>query len=290
MYRALTIVGATLIGCLSGVSISTAQPPETVRFVLQPTSGNKLELNLQSGSDSLNGKIGSTFRPADLEGLRPDWSNGGPVQFALTREAGQLYCAGMARSRMAEGTCRVTRDQVFAEMLINAGVGRPSDKEALGLIVVGAQRDLLHALQAARYPAPNVQRYIALTAVGVTRAYITDLTGSGYRPDNTQRLVEFRALEVSPGYLTDLSSAGYPNLSDDQVVQLAALKIDAAFIRSFQRIGYRDIPVNKLIELKGVGVTPQFVESARGGGRDIPSLDKLIQLKALGLVTARSVR
>lgn len=284
MHRLIALIAAVLISTLAVGSACVATPTEDIRFVLQPSSrhSDQVQLTLRSGNDRRNNSMSSSFRTTDLAGLAPGWRNGGPVRFALIREAGRVDCAGTGRDARAEGACRFTRNAAFSDLLVRSGMARPTEEQAYGLTMVGARRDLLDGLRGARYPMPSVDDYIAMTAVGVTPTYIRDLQRAGYRPDQSKRLIEFAALNVTPQYLGALARAGYADLPQHEVVQLAALQIDPEFIRGFERIGYRNLPVNKLVELKALNVTPEFVQAVRRGGMANPSIDQLVKLKVIG--------
>ncbi len=284
MNRLIALVAAVLISTLAVGSACIAMPADNIRFTLKPSShdAGQVELHLRSGNDRHNNSMNSTFRAAELAGLAPGWRSAGPVQFALVREPGRIDCAGASRGGSAEGACRFTRNPAFSDLLVRSGMDRPSERQAYGLTLAGARRDLLNGLRAARYPMPSVDDYIAMTAVGVTPGYIRELQQAGYRPDESKRLIEFAALKVTPQYLGALARAGYANLPQNEVVQLAALQIDPEFIRGFERVGYRNLPVNKLVELKALNVTPEFVLAVRRGGMTNPSVDQLVKLKAIG--------
>ncbi|QIK78761.1 hypothetical protein G7077_07480 [Sphingomonas piscis] len=284
MRRTLAFIAALLLTTVAVGSACVAMPTENIRFSLQPSSraGGEVQLTLRSGNDRHNNNMSSSFPTSELAGLNSNWTSGGPVTFALVREAGRVDCSGDARGARAEGGCRFTENRGFSDLLVRAGMARPTLEEAYGLTMVKATSGLLEALRAARYPMPEVEDYIAMTAVGVTPRYIADLAAAGYRPDDTSRLIEFAALKVTPAYLGQLSRAGYANLPQDEVVQLAALKIDPEFIRGFERIGYHNLDVDTLVQLKALEVTPQFVEAVRRGGMANPTAEQLVQLKAIG--------
>lgn len=284
MNRLIALFAAVLISTIALGSACVAMPTDNIRFTLQPSSRNadQVRLTLRGGSERPNNNMSSSFRISELTGLTPGWRSGGPVRFALVREAGRVDCAGTGRGGRAEGECRFIRNPAFSDLIVRSGMARPTQEQAFGLTMVGARRDLLNGLHAARYPMPSVDDYIAMTAVGVTPTYIRELQRAGYRPDQSKRLIEFAALKVTPEYLGALARAGYANLPQNQVVQLAALRIDPEFIRGLERIGYRSLPVNKLVELKALNVTPEFVHAVRRGGMANPTLDQLVRLKAIG--------
>jgi hypothetical protein len=285
MHRTIAFFAAILLSTIAVTSACVANSPDNIRFTLQSStrSAGEVQLTLRSGNDRHNNVMTDRMAISRLSGLSPNWRAGGPVRFAIVREAGRIDCAGSSSAaNRAEGACRFSENAAFSKLLASSGIGRPNREQAYGLTMVEARRDLVDALKAARYPMPSIDDYIAMTAVGVTPTYIRDLERAGYRPDRTKRLIEFAALKVTPAYLGALSRAGYANLPQDQVVQLAALQIDPEFIRGFERIGYRNLPVNKLVELKALGVTPEFVQSVRRSGMKNPTLDQVTKLKVIG--------
>ena len=285
MTRTLAFLAAILLTTLTVTTSCLANSPEDLRFTLRPSTGRSGDVTLQirSGRDDRHNGMTSSFNSAELTGLdQSRLYSAGSVQFALIREAGRVDCGGNASGRKAEGRCRFTPDQAFSNFLAANGMQRPDLEESYDMTLVGVHRDLVSALQAARYPMPSIDDYIALSAVGVTRAYIAELSRAGYRPKDIDDLVEFRAVGVTPAFLGALARAGYSNLPSEEVVQLAALDIDPEFIRGFERIGYRNLPVEKLVELKALDITPEYVLRVRNSMMKNASLDQVVQLKALG--------
>jgi hypothetical protein len=292
MTRALAFLAAVLLTTVTVTTSCLANSPEDLRFSLQPASGRngEVSLSLRSGRDARHNGMNSSFRVSELTGLdQARLYSGGPLSFALIREAGRVDCAGTAANRKADGRCRFTPDQSFSGFLAANGMKRPDLEQSYDMTLVGVRRDLVGALRAANYPMPSIDDYIAMSAVGVTPAYIADMARAGYRPKDVEDLVEFRAVGVTPQFLGALAKAGYSNLPGDEVVQLAALNIDPEFIRGFERIGYRNLPVERLVELKALDVTPDFVLMVRNSMMKDASLDQVVQLKAIGF-TADQVR
>ena len=292
MIRTLAFLAAVLLTTVTVTTSCLANSPEDLRFSLQPATGGADDVNLsiRSGRDGRHNGMTSSFRTSDLAGLnQARLYSGGPLSFALIREAGRVDCAGTANGRRADGRCRFTPDQSFSSFLAANGMQRPDLEQSYDMTLVGVHRDLVSALRDANYPMPSIDDYIALSAVGVTRAYISEMARAGYRPRDIDDLVEFRAVGVTPQFLGALAKAGYSNLPGDDVVQLAALNIDPEFIRGFERIGYRNLPIEKLVELKALDVTPEFVLMVRSSMMRNASLDQVVQLKAIGF-TADQVR
>ncbi len=285
MTRTLAFLAAIILTTLTVTTSCLANSPEDLHFTLRPSSRHTGDVHLQirSGGDGRHNGMSSSFRASELTGLDPSRLNsGGPVQFALIREAGRVDCAGNASGRRADGRCRFTADQGFSNFLAANGMERPNAEQSFDMTLVGVHRSLVSALRAASYPMPSIDDFIALSAVGVTQGYIADLARAGYRPKDIDDLVEFRAVGVTPEFLGALARSGYSHLPSKQVVQLAALDIDPEFIRGFERIGYRNLPVEKLVELKALDVTPEFVLMVRNSMMKNASLDQVVQLKAIG--------
>jgi hypothetical protein len=285
MQRSLAFLAAILLTTVTVSSACLASPADNIRFTLEPSDkGGDVHLSLRSGDQARNNHMRSRFRAADLAGLDlARFRSAGPVAFALIREPGRIDCSGEARSARAEGACRFTPNSAFSDLLASRGMGRPSENEAFALTVLGANRGLLDALHAAKYPMPSVDDYIAMTAVGVTPGYIADIARAGYRPEDSKRLIEFQAIGITPQYLGALAQAGYAKLPAGRVIELAALDIDPEFIKSFERIGYSNLPVESLVQLKALDVTPAYAQAVRRSSAALPSVEKLVELKALGI-------
>jgi hypothetical protein len=285
MTRTIAFLAAVLLTTLTVTTSCLANSPEDLRFTLRSSSerAGEVHLTLRSGRDASHSGMNSSFRASELVGLDPSrLASGGPLQFALVREAGRVDCAGTATGGRAEGPCRFTADERFSSFLAANGMQRPSTEQSYAMTLVGVHGDLVSALRAAKYPMPGIDDFIAMSAVGVTPVYISDLARAGYRPKDSEDLITFRAVGVTPEFLGGLSRAGYSGLPSEQVVQFAALDIDADFVRGFERIGYRNVPIETLVQLKALDVTPEFVLMVRNLVTKNASLEQAIKLKAIG--------
>jgi len=312
MTRTFAFFAAVLLTTVTVTSSCFANSPNDLRFKLQPSEvrGDQVTLQIHSGQDDRHNGMTSTFRSGELAGLDVARLNaGGPLSFALVREAGRVDCSGNSKGRAASGTCRFAPDANFNAYLVANGVAQPTLDESYGMTLVGVHRDLIGALRSANYPTPTIEEFIELSAVGVTPAYIADLSRAGYRPHDLDKLVEYRAVGVTPEYIGAMARAGYNlpvgeavefaalnitpefikgfeqigyRLPRDQLVEFKALGITPGFIQGFERIGYRNLPSDTLVELKALDVTPNFVMQVRGSMKSNASLDQIVQLKAIG--------
>jgi hypothetical protein len=282
MTRTFAFFAAVLLTTVTVTSSCFANSPNDLRFKLQGSEvrGDQVTLQIRSGQDERHNGMTSTFRSADLAGFDPARLNaGGPLSFALVREAGRVDCSGNASGGTANGACRFTPDAAFSSYLVSSGVRQPTLEQSYDMTLIGVHRELIGALKAAKYPMPTIDEFIELSAVGVTPGYIADLSRGGYRPRDLDKLVEYRAVGVTPEYLGAMARAGY-DLSVEDAVEFAALNISPEYMKEFERIGYR-VPRDDLVEFKALGITPEFVQSfERIGYRNLPS-DTLVELKAL---------
>ena len=230
MNRPLALLMALLLTCVSLTSVGVAAELGRLSFHLETQRDGRLQLSL-SDDGMRNGRSSSSIDLRDLQGLSRaalSGSTASPVSFALVREAGRIDCVGSGRNEAATGSCRFIPNAAFADLLAARGIGRPSERQAFGLTMVGASRALVDGIAAARYPAPSIDDLTALAALHVTPAYIAELAARGYRPAKTSDLIAFKALGVTPAYVDGLRRAGLGQLRADEIVQFKALDISPA--------------------------------------------------------------
>lgn len=285
MIRPLAFAGALLAASLAVSSACLAQSPQPIRFILELQNGEspKIQGSFRHQGRGDNDHSWSTgFMPSELIGLEVSSfraSGTRPVHFAIAREAGRLDCAGTGGGDFAHGDCRFTANPGFTQLLVRSGIGQPTLDEAFGLMAVNARRELIEAVEDARYPTPRVHDLMALAALGVDDHYIHEMSRAGYRPATLQKLVEFKALGITPQWIAGFVRVGYANVPGDGIVQMKALGITPDFIQGYQRIGYRNLPVNTLVQLKALDITPEFVRSIASAREPMPPVNKLVELR-----------
>lgn len=288
MDRFLALIGALLLAFISVSSACTAAPGQWLHFTLEPQRGGGADIRASFRRD--DGRRGDNnwstdFRASELAGLDlAGFRAGGsrPLRFSIVREAGRLDCAGHGGESYAAGNCSFEADPRFTADLERAGIGRPTEEQAFGLMAVNATRDLIDAISEARYPTPSIDNLMALSALGVSRAYIGGMAHAGYRPRSIDGLIQFKALDISPDWIASFARIGYGNLPAEQLVQLKALDITPEFIAAFDRMGYRHLPVDQLVELKAMNITPEFVQRIAAVDKGLPPVEKLVELKSFG--------
>lgn len=287
MNRPLTFLCALAVAAVTVSSACIAQSSDVTRFTLDLQRDNSAKVHAtfhDQGRDDHDNNWSTDFPVAELTGLEVSTfraAGSRPVHFAIVREAGRLDCAGNGGSGFATGNCRFTENGGFSQLLASRGIGRPTRKEAFGLMAVNARRDVIDAVAAAHYPTPSINNLMALSALGVDGRYIGEMSHAGYRPRTVQSLIEYKALGISPEWIAGFQRVGYASLPGDGLVQLKALGITPDYIAGFQRIGYRNLPVDTLVQLKALDITPEFVRAVANGGA-IPPVSKLAELKMFG--------
>jgi hypothetical protein len=283
LLLALTFASVTVSS-----ACTAAADDDWIHFTLEPSQNGegKIQARFRNGelghrdSDWSAGFMPSDLIGLDLAGFRRPGSQS--LRFALVREAGRLDCAGNGGGSLASGNCRFTPDAAFTQMLVSRGVGRPTKRQALGLMALNARREILDAVATAHYPTPTIDDLMALTAVGVTGPYISQMAQAGYRPKSIKALIEFKALNITPQWIGGFVRAGYANLPGDELVQLKAMNITPDYISGFERAGYRKLPVDTLVQLKALNITPDFVRWASAGRSTMPPINALVEMKIFG--------
>jgi hypothetical protein len=281
----LAFVAALLMTAISVSSACAASSAIPMQFTIEPRNdAGKVHIRIERerhGRWESNWE--TSFPVGELAGLDVAALNSPgtrPIRFALIREAGRVDCAGTGGNQMAHGSCTFTADENFRRFLAEHNIAAPSEEDSFGLVALNVRRNLVTALEQARYPTPSVEKLIELTAVGATPAYISQLASQGYRPNSLEGLVEFAALKITPEFIGSFARAGYANLPPDDLVQLKALNITPEFIAGFERLGYGRLPVDTLVQLKALDITPDYVRAVQQGGV-LPSPDHLVQLRAV---------
>ena len=288
MNRCFATLLALIFASIGISSPCVAEPGDWVRFTLAPERSDPSKIhatfrgeNRRPGDNSWS----TAFSPSDFVGLDARTFRGPgsrPLSFAIMREAGRLDCTGNGGNGIATGNCRFTADPAFTQLLINRGIGRPTDEQAFGLMAVDARRGVIDAVAAARYPTPTIDNLMALSALGIDGRYVADMARAGYRPPSIEKLIEFKAIGITPEWIKGFVGAGYANVSGDGLVQLRALGITPQYIEGFERAGYGKLSVGALLQLKALGITPEFARSAVDPGAAKPSVSELVQLKMFG--------
>ena len=290
MTRPFAILSALLLTTATLNTTSFAANLGEIRFALSTERSPAGRAQLTLTDDGRRASVNSTSVALDdLAGLDTSALSSGraaPLRFALVRDAGRLDCSGTGQLRHSKGECRFTADRGFSDYLVRHGIDRPTDREAFTLAMVGANRALVAALSAARYPTPGISDLAGLAALGVTPDYIRDLARRGYRPEKVGDLLAFKALDVTPAYVDALRRAGFDRLSAAEIVQFKALDVSPAYAASLRAIGYGDVSANEIVQLKALGVTADYIAGFQRLGNGRIPVSKLIEYKALGVTPA----
>lgn len=281
MTRTIALMAASACAALAVTSACFAKPndpvgPETaIAFTLEPRPAAKaFQLQLRQGERD---HLGQLFELGELAGLdSARLTTGGPVRFVVRRQPGTLDCAGTAKRGAAEGSCRFAADPAFADFLAQRGIARPTFQESYHLALTGADRELVEAVDSARYPRPTLDTLTAMAAVGVTPTFIRDLAGHGYRPADLDELVQFAAVGVTPDYIAAMARAGFARLPADDLVAMRALDVSPAYVAELRGAGLGTVPAERLIELKALGVTPADVRALKAQGIANPGVEALV--------------
>ena len=225
-----------LAGACATVSLpnrAAASPRLPIAFTLTSTAGaDTVQLRLTRGGNLSHRASVSAVSLAPFDANRVAGSSTA-VAFALVRQPGRLDCMGSGGKGVARGECRFSADRSFADFLARRGIDLPDEDAALRLVLAGATRELVQALELAHYPVPTLDQLTALAALQATPDYLASMTAIGHRPTDISTLISYKALGIGPAFIAELADAGYRNVSSSEIIQLRALGVSRDPVDSF---------------------------------------------------------
>jgi hypothetical protein len=235
LFVAAGSVLLTLIACAAPAqpTAASAQESSAIRWeVSQPDDGDgdpRLQLRAKQSTSS----IALDGARAEFSAARDTLGGGrGPVSFSVVHAAGRLDCTGSLNAAYeGEGQCRFAPDAGFATALESRGVGTPTRKEQLAMLMVDATVELADGLIDAGL-RPHTGELVAAAALKVTPAYVRDLQSGALRLTSINDAIACKALGVDRDYVRGLAAAGYAKLTSDQVISMKALGITPDYARS----------------------------------------------------------
>lgn len=173
-------------------------------------------------------------RRAEFSGARAALGgSAGPVAFRVTHDAGQLTCRGTLTAAFAgAGRCSFIPDADFSRALEQRGLGTPTRRDQMAMLMVNANLALADGLIKEGLKPRDNGELIAAAALNVTPAYVRELRSGALKIDSIDTAIACKALSVDGAYVRGLASAGYTNLTSDQVVSMKALGVTPDYARS----------------------------------------------------------
>jgi len=248
-----------------------------------------VQLRLAEGDSSWNSTI-SLQRLEQLTSLQLSGA-GGPVHFALRRDAGTFTFDGTMRDGVGAGMFSFAPNAAFATDLEKRGIGRPTAEEQYALARGDVSFAFLDELTKQRYPRPTISQLVQAGNHGVRLEYLRDMAEAGYRLDSLEALITLRDHGVTPEYARELGEQGFKNIPVDQLRQTRDHGVTGEFVRALREQGY-SLTLDQVVNARDHGVTADFVRELGGlGYRNLP-LDQVVRLRDHGVTTeyARQMR
>lgn len=230
---------------------------------LDKDDSQRLHLSLERRTErGERSNMGTNFDFADFQGLtREQVQRGGPVRFALAREAGTVDFEGSFQGSRGSGTFRFNGSPSFVSAMKGRGfdfeTDDPAEKDG---------RDVEH-------------RLFAAAVLNVTTALADDLAGAGFAQLRVGDLFKAAIFKVDSRFAREMKAAGFPDLRMEDLVKARIFKIDAAYVGEVARMGFGKEPMENLVKMRIFKVTPEFIAEARGEGLDDLSIEELVKLR-----------
>jgi hypothetical protein len=204
-------------------------------------------------------QIGETFAFADLNGLtREQALKGGPVKFALVREAGTIECAGSFKDGWGAGTFQFTGSQAFLAAMKSRGFDFEKDTNK------GNDTE---------------DRLFTATALNITTAQADDLLSAGFGKLDVGDLFKAAIFKVDSKFMREMKDTGFPNMGMEDLVKARIFKIDADFVKHAREMGFDKEPFEGLVKMQIFKVTPEFLTELRNEGLTGLSVEEVVKLR-----------
>ncbi|HEX8291172.1 MAG TPA: hypothetical protein VF570_05435 [Pyrinomonadaceae bacterium] len=207
-------------------------------------------------------QMGQTFDFSELQGLtREQAQGGGPVRFALAREAGRVELEGSFQNGRGSGTFTFTPNGGFLGAMKNRGF----DFETI------SARD-------GERGAPE-EKLFAAAMLNVTTALADDLLSADFGKLEVEDLFKAAIFKVDSKFMREMKASGFPGLGMEELVKARIFKIDADFVREAARLGFDKEPFESLVKMRIFKVTPEFVTAVRAEGLNNLSVEEVVKLR-----------
>jgi hypothetical protein len=209
-------------------------------------------------------QMGQTYDFSELQGLtREQAQGGGPVRFALVREAGRVDLEGSFQNGRGSGTFTFTPDRGF----VSAMRGRGFDFEKK---------------ESWNEHGESGDRVFAAAMLNVTTALADDLLSADFGKLEVDDLFKAAIFHVDSKFMREMKASGYP-LRMEELVKARIFKIDADFLREAARLGFDKEPFEDLVKMRIFKITPAFVAEVRGEGLNDLSIEELVKMRIFNI-------
>jgi hypothetical protein len=211
-------------------------------------------------------QMGQTFDVAELQGLtREQVQAGGPVRFALVREAGRIELEGSFQNGRGSGTFTFTADRGFAPAMKSRGFDFEKISDWDG-----------------KNDGPE-NKLFAATVLNVTTALADDLLSADFGPLDVGDLFKAAIFKVDSKFMREMKASGFPGLRMEELVKARIFKIDADFVRQAAQMGLDKEPFESLVKMRIFKVTPEYVTEMRAEGLNNLAIEDLVKMRIFNI-------
>lgn len=210
-------------------------------------------------------QMGQSFDFSELQGLtREQALAGGPVRFALVREAGRVDLEGSFQNGKGSGTYTFTPNGGF----------------------VGAMKSRGFDFEKARWNEDGSEpenRLFAAAMLNVTTALADDLLSADFGPLEVNDLFKAAIFKVDSKFMREMKASGFPGLRMEELVKARIFKIDADFVRQAAQMGLDKEPFESLVKMRIFKVTPEYVAEMRAEGLNDLAVEDLVKMRIFNI-------
>jgi beta-lactamase regulating signal transducer with metallopeptidase domain len=229
---------------------------------------------------------GFTIAADRLEGLsraQRSGSEGGPVRFAIRRDAGTFTFEGLFRSGVGGGTFTFALNPAFPDALVKRGLARPTPADQLALARSDIGFAFLDELTTQGYPKPDLALLVRAGQHGAGLDYLRGMASSGYRVGSLESLINLRDHGITPDYIRALAAEGYKGLPVDGLLRARDHGISPDYVRQMRDYGYGSLTMEALINARNHGVSGDYVRQLGELGHRKLSLEDVIRFRDHGI-------
>jgi beta-lactamase regulating signal transducer with metallopeptidase domain len=222
---------------------------------------------------------------SQLDGLTAaQMQAGGPVKFALRRDAGTFTCEGIFREGVGGGTFTYAANPAFGDELAKRGVNRPNALQQFEMAKSDVSLTLVDDLKTQGYQTPAVDELVQAGQHGVNGRYVREMGALGYKVGTIGALITMHDHGVSPDYVQGMLAEGLPKMTAEELVRTRDHGVTPDYVRALRDFGFGSLSVDELVKARDHGVSAEYVNGLKALGYKL-SLEELITARDHGVST-----
>ena len=227
-------------------------------------NGEKLHISFErSRGEKHKMQHGSSFAYSDLQGLTPDQTQNGRVNFRLVREAGTVECEGTFVNGTGSGTFRFIPDAGYLSAMSSRGFDFTKSDS--------------------RHQEAVEDRQFSAALLNVTTALADDLKSIDLGPLDVDDLFKAAIFKVDSKFMAEMKASGFPDLKMEDLVKARIFKIDADYVRQVHQMGFSEKGFEGLVKFRIFNVTPEFLNELKAQGFSNLSSEEIVKFRIFNI-------